>query len=104
MTKARLVVLLIAPGQWFLVWALRYWAVVQIPPQVKAIVAAFAGAIAVLGTWFAQGRLYYAMTGIGIPAQDNYFFAVVLGESLVSLGIVFLLAFELRKKASRRNH
>jgi hypothetical protein len=100
MMKARLVVLLFAPAQWLLVWALRFVVELPINRQVKAIIAALAGAVVVLGTWFTQGRLYYSMTGVGIPAQDNYFFSLVIGECVVSMGIIFLLAFELKKKES----
>jgi hypothetical protein len=96
--RARLTILLFAPAQWLLIWLLRYWAVQPIHRQVKASVAGFAVATILLGTAFAQGRLYQTMTGISIPAQDNYFFATFIGQTLVSLGIIFRIALELRRK------
>ena len=62
---------------------------------------ALINATAVFGIWIAQGKTYRSMTGIDIPAHDHYFFAIAIGEVLVSLGIGFLIAFELRRKSLR---
>ena len=46
--------------------------------SLKGVVAALYAAITVLGVWIAQGKIYKSMTGIDVPAQDNYFFAVII--------------------------
>jgi hypothetical protein len=97
-TNARLVVLIFAPAQWLLVWSVRYLERLPVRKSLKAAVAGLIGATAVLGTWITQGKIYHSMAGIDVPASDNYFFAIIIGESLVSLGIVFLIAVKLRRK------
>jgi len=101
MMNARLTVLLLAPAQWFLIWSLRYVVLLPVRTSLKQAVGALINATAVFGIWIAQGKIYRSMTGIDIPAHDHYFFAIAIGEVLVSLGIGFLIAFELRRKSLR---
>ena len=50
----------------------------------KGTVAGLIGVTAVLGTWITQGKIYHSMAGIDVPASDNYFFAIIIGESLIT--------------------
>jgi F0F1-type ATP synthase membrane subunit c/vacuolar-type H+-ATPase subunit K len=101
-TNARLVVLVFAPAQWLLVWSVGYLERLPVRKSLKGAVAGLIGATAMLGSWIIQGKIYSSMTGIDVPTSDNYFFAVIMGESLVSLCVGFLVAFKLRRKVSVR--
>lgn len=100
LTYARWVVLSLAPVQWFLTWCLRYASLIPINRSIKAALAGLIAATALLGTLILQTTLYRSMTGIDVPAHDNYFFAFVIGEDIVSLFIIFRVAFGLRKKSA----
>src|SRR5207302_9672669 len=73
-TNARLMVLLIAPAQWLLFWCARFVDLLPIGVSLRAALVGLIAAIALLGTWIVQTAIYRAMTGIGVPAHDNYFF------------------------------
>jgi len=74
---------------------------VNLIPISRSLNAALAGLIAatsVLGTLKLQTALYRSITGIAVPAHDNYFYAIVVVEDVVSLCIIFRIALGLRKK------
>ena len=98
---ARLIVLSLAPGQWFLTWCLRYANLMPVSRPLKAALAGLLAATALLGTLILQTAVYRAITGVTVPAHDNYFFAIIIGEDIVALCIIFLIAFDLRRKSSR---
>src|SRR5262245_17130518 len=99
--QARLIVCSVAPALWLLTWCLRYVDSLPIARTLRAAVGGLVLATATLTTLNLQQRLYSAMTGIRIPANDNVFFAIFVGEVVISIGIVFLVALELRKKGLR---
>ena len=86
------------PVQRFLTGCLWYANLIPISRRVKGILAGLVAATASLGTLMLQTALYRSRTGIAVPAHDNYFFAIVIGEDVVALCIIFVIAFELRGK------
>ena len=72
---------------------------IPISRSLKAALAGLIAATSVLGTLTLQTALYRSITGIAVPAHDNYFYAIVLFlEDVVSLCIIFLVALGIRKK------
>jgi hypothetical protein len=102
MTNARLVVLILAPAQWLLLWTAGYLRLLPIGKSLRAGLTSLAGVSALLGVWIIQGKIYYSLTGIGVPMSDHYFSAIVIGETIVSIGLVFLIALEIRRKEAGR--
>jgi len=98
MIHARIAILALSSAQWLLIWCVRYLNLLPITRSLQGAIAALVGAGTVLGVWVAQGKMYRSMTGINLPMRDNYFFAVVIGEAVVSLCILFFVAFELRRE------
>lgn len=98
LVHARWVVLSLAPVQWFLTWCLRYANVIPIRRSIKAAVAGLIAVTAVLGTLILQTKVYRSITGIDVPAHDNYFFATVVVQDIVSICVIFRIAFDLRRK------
>ena len=61
---------------------------IPISRSLKAALAGLIAATSVLGTLTLQTALYRSITGIAVPAHDNYFYAIVLFlEDVVSLCI-----------------
>ena len=95
---ARSIILSLAPVQWLLMWCFRYANLIPVSRPLKAALGGLIIATAVLGTLELQTRLYRLVTGIAVPAHDNYFFAIFIGEGIVSLCVIFLIAFDLRRR------
>ena len=95
--QARWSILGLAPFQWLLTWCLRYARLLPIHRSAQAALGGIVAAIAVVGNLVLQTALYRSLTGFKIPAHDNYFFAIIIFEDLVSLGIIFRIAFDLHK-------
>jgi hypothetical protein len=98
---ARLVVCSLAPALWLVTWCLTFVNRLPIGRTFKAAVVGLVQATAILTTLILQQRLYISMTGIRIPANDNFFFAIFVSEVVISGIVVFLVALELRKKGLR---
>lgn len=100
-TTARLYVLLLAPLQWVLVWSVRFLPVPIKNLLIRTVIMLIA-IVGVVGVWFAQVTLYRSMTGIYAVKGDNFLFGVTVSDYVISLGVLFIAAAQLRRKGSGR--
>lgn len=94
----KLVVVPFALLQWLAVWGMRF-----LPHPIKNPALRAAAQIvfpsAAFGVWVLQSMLYQHLTGIAELRNDDYFFLLTAVECIVSLGIIFRVAYEYRSRA-----
>lgn len=102
---ARSAILPLAVAQWILVYCIYFVDKWCNGRTLKVLVGAVLLAVATCGVVFAQIDLYRSMANV--PAdltRDNFFFSVILVEALVSIGIVFAIAFAKRNRERNQKH
>jgi hypothetical protein len=96
--EPQLILLPFAFLQWFLIWSLRFLPRAKDCSNLSRGIIKVAVAATLSITMIAEMLLYRSLTAQDSLKGDNFFFAGIMGQSLVSAALVYRLNSFLRRK------